>query len=145
MKPRLFFPLASIAAVALATACSNPTSSGCDQPGGVAGRWSYQGIQETPVRATIAGTIVLASSNCVDFQGTLDIVEVLAGGASRRLAGPVSGTMVEGTLLLFEASVDGASREHLGRLQGDTLSGTWVVSSGTQVGSGEFSGRRQAQ
>jgi hypothetical protein len=73
----------------------------------------------------------------------MDVVETLATGESRRLAGPVSGTVVDAALVHFEASLGPDGREHLARLEGDSLAGNWVESSGTIPGSGQFGGRRQ--
>jgi hypothetical protein len=123
-------------------ACSSPTST-CDAPdGGIVGQWSIRGSLDAPVRGTLTGSIAVASANCTDFQGVMDLVEVLATGETRRVAGPVSGTIVDGTLVHFEASLGGGSREHLGRIEGDSLAGSWVEASGVAAGSGQFGGRR---
>jgi len=129
-------------AIAFAGACGNPTGL-CDAANGIVGQWSYQATQESPARGTVSGTLVLVSQNCVDFQGVLDVVETLATGESRRLAGPVSGTVVDAELVHFEASLGSFTREHLARLEGDSLAGSWVASSGTVPGAGQFGGRRQ--
>lgn len=122
-------------------ACSSPVAT-CSASDGLGGRWTYLAQQETPVRGTITGTVVLSSANCIDFQGALDAVEVFPTGETRRLSGAVTGTVVEGTLVTFAASLGSEEREHLARLDGDSIAGTWVESSGG--GSGRFSGTRRS-
>ena len=85
------------------------------------------------------------SMNCVDLQGVIDVVEVLATGESQHLAGPVSGTVVDSTLVRFEATLGGGSREHFARLSGDSLSGTWIETAVGAGGAGPFAGRRQEE
>jgi len=143
MKPTAMAGSAAAAvAVALTVACSSPTGS-CEVAGGIVGQWNYQATQESPRRGTVAGSLVIASSNCADFQGVMDVVETLSSGESRRIAGPVSGTLIDQSLVQFEASVGGGNRAHFARLAGDSITGSWVESSGTAVGTGQFTGRRQ--
>jgi hypothetical protein len=132
----------ALLAITFANACSNPTGA-CETADGIVGQWSYRATQESPARGAVSGTLVIASRNCVDFQGVMDVVETLATGESSRLAGPVSGTVVDAKLVHFEASLGADTREHLARLQGDSLAGSWVESSGTIPSSGQFGGRRQ--
>lgn len=148
MRPSRW-PLAILVGFSAAMAgCSSPTAS-CPEPGGISGQWTYRATRETPVRALVTGAIVVGSANCRDFHGSIDVVEVLVTGESRRLAGAVSGTLVDGTLVSFEASLGGESREHLARLAGDSLVGTWVESSGGGGGGGggggDFGGRRTSR
>lgn len=124
-------------------ACTSPTAQ-CGDASGIAGTWTYRAAQETPVRGTATGSLTVSSVNCTDFQGVLDVVETLATGASRRIAGQVSGTLVDGALVQFEATLGGGSREHLARLAGDSLTGNWIEASGMAAGSGTFGSRRQA-
>ena len=129
-------------AMLFALACSSPTAS-CEQANVVAGQWTYRATRESPVAGTITGTLVLQSMNCVDLQGVIDVVEVLATGETQHLAGPVSGTVVDSTLVRFEATLGGGSREHFARLSGDSLSGTWIETAVGAGGAGPFAGRRQ--
>jgi hypothetical protein len=132
-----------LAAAALAgAACSNPAAT-CEQGNQAAGQWAYRATRESPVPGTITGTLVLQSTNCVDLQGVIDVVEVLSTGETQHLAGPVSGTVVDSTLVRFEATIGGATREHFARLWGDSLSGTWVETAVGAGGAGPFTGRRQ--
>ena len=139
---RRYLALASLVAAVAASACSSPAAT-CDQTNVVEGQWSYRATRESPVAGTITGTLVLHSMNCVDLQGVIDVVEVLATGESQHLAGPVSGTVVDSTLVRFEATLGGASREHFARLKGDSLSGTWIETTVGAGGAGPFAGRRQ--
>jgi hypothetical protein len=124
-----------------AMACSSP-SAVCDINSGITGRWSYEATQEVPVRAQISGSMVISSANCVDFQGVLDAVEVLATGESRRVGGLVSGTIVAASLIRFEAVVGDGTREHIARLAADSLAGEWVQSAGSIPGNGRFGAHR---
>jgi hypothetical protein len=101
------------------------SSRGLRRNGAVTGRWSYEATQEVPVRAQISGSMVISSANCVDFQGVLDAVEMLATGESRRVGGRVSGTIVAASLIRFEAVVGDGTREHIARLAADSLTGEW--------------------
>ena len=127
-----------------AASCSSPTAS-CDRASAVAGQWTYMATRESPVAGTISGSLTLTSVNCVDLQGMMDVVETLTTGETRRMAGPVSGTVVDSTLVRFEAALGngGGSREHFARVIGDSLAGTWVETSGGPSGAGPFSGRRE--
>jgi hypothetical protein len=111
----------------------------------MAGQWTYRATRESPVAGTITGTLVLQSMNCVDLQGVIDVVEVLATGETQHLAGPVTGTVVDSTLVRFEATLGGGSREHFARLLGDSLSGTWIETTVGAGGAGPFAGRRQEE
>ncbi len=138
----------SAAMLAALGSCRSATGS-CESGAGVAGRWTYSATQESPVRATLNGTMLIPAYQCADFQGVIDVVETLATGESRRLGGTVSGFVIagNGTMVQFEATLNGASREHLARLAGDSLSGSWVESlpgGAPGAGAGPFSGRRQA-
>ena len=139
-RPRLV--LASFFATLVVSACSSPTTS-CEQANVVAGQWTYRATRESPVPGTITGTLVLQSMNCVDLQGVIDVVEVLATGETQHLAGPVTGTVVDSTLVRFEATLGGGSREHFARLSGDSLAGTWIETAVGAGGAGPFAGRRQ--
>lgn len=124
-------------------ACSSPTAS-CAGGDGLAGRWEYHATQDAPIPGgTLNGSLVITAQGCTDFQGALDVVEVLATGETRRIAGPVSGTLLDATVARFEVTLAGTTREHLARLRGDSLGGSWVESSGALQGSGSFGGRRQ--
>lgn len=132
---------ALLAALA-AWGCSTPTAS-CEDPHPVLGEWSYQATRESGVQGNISGSLVIESRNCSDLHGAIDVVEALATGESRRIAGPVSGTIVDSTLVRFEALLGGGSREHFARIRGDSIVGNWVETSGGAAGAGAFSGLRQ--
>jgi hypothetical protein len=132
-----------IVVVATAAAgCASPTAS-CEGAGSVTGHWSYSATQETPVAGSLTGSLVISSHNCTDFQGALDVVEQLSTGESRRVAGPVSGSLIDGDVARFEVTLGGVGREHLARLHGDSISGSWVETGGSLQGNGHFGGRRQ--
>jgi hypothetical protein len=123
--------------------CSTP-SGVCESEDGIDGQWTYEATQETPVPASIHGTMVITSGLCSDFQGSLDAVEVLATGESRRVSGFVSGTMLDSSLFRFEAVIAGDAREHLARIRSDSIAGDWVQSASGVARSGRFGGKRMA-
>jgi hypothetical protein len=124
-------------------ACSNPAGT-CEAVPGLDGQWTYEAIQESPVTASIHGSLLITSRQCSDFQGSLDAIEVLATGESRRVSGFVSGTMLDSSLFRLEAVIGGDSREHLARLRADSVSGEWIASAGGVARSGRFAGKRIA-
>jgi hypothetical protein len=89
------------------------------------------------------GTLRIESPNCIDLHGTLDVVETQFSGETRRIAGPVSGTIIESGVVRFEAQLGSGSREHFARIDSDSLTGTWLEIAGATTGSGPFSGRRE--
>ena len=123
--------------------CSTP-SGACESVGGLDGQWTYEATQESPVPASIRGSMVITSRLCSDFQGTLDAVELLATGESRRVTGFVSGTMLDSSLFRFEAVIAGDAREHLARIRSDSIAGDWVQSANGVARSGRFGGKRMA-
>ncbi|HEX9563300.1 MAG TPA: hypothetical protein VF981_04985 [Gemmatimonadaceae bacterium] len=129
-------------AVGAAGACTSPTST-CQEANGVMGTWAYDATQESPLPGSLSGSLVISSQHCTDFQGALDVVEVLATGETRRLVGPVSGTLVDATVARFEVSLGGVGRDHLARIARDSLAGSWVESAGPAPGTGRFGGRRR--
>ncbi|HEY5547871.1 MAG TPA: hypothetical protein VIK50_17585 [Gemmatimonadaceae bacterium] len=132
----------AVLAALVVSGCSSPTAS-CEGTSAVSGQWSYRATRESPVQGTISGSLVIESRNCVDVQGVMDVVEVLSTGEARRMAGTISGTVIDSTLVRFEAVLGGGSREHFARIDGDSLAGTWVETTGGPSGSGPFTGHRQ--
>jgi hypothetical protein len=120
--------------------CVSPVES-CAATRQIMGTWKYAATQDAPVRASLTGSLVISTQSCVDFQGALDVTEVTADGRSRRIAGPVSGLLVDSVVARFDATLGGADRQHLARFGGDSVWGSWVeIESGASV-SGSFSGR----
>ncbi|MFN2325684.1 MAG: hypothetical protein ABR551_07335 [Gemmatimonadales bacterium] len=110
----------------LAAACAVPLDP-CAPETSVAGSWQYAGFQDAPVSAELSGTLEVTSESCEGFQGQLDVVEVDGLGATRRLAGPVSGRVLSPTSLRFDAFLAGVARQHIASLGPQTAGGTWVV------------------
>src|SRR4051812_5992756 len=90
-------------------ACLSPTQN-CAQPRALQGSWAYSAAQENPIRATLTGTLVINAQSCADFEGTLDIIEISSAGERRRIAGPVSGVLLDSVSARFSASIDGGDR-----------------------------------
>jgi hypothetical protein len=132
----------ALAVACALTGCQSPTDTSCASPTSVTGSWRYAAIQDAPQRASISGTLVVASQSCRSFEGTLDVVEVSAGG-SRRIAGAVSGALVDSTAGRFTVRLGADEREHLVRFGRDSLHGTWLQLSSTGTATGSFNGRRQ--
>jgi hypothetical protein len=128
-----------------ASACAVATEP-CPAAGvvSVVGSWRYSGSEQAPVRTTLSGTLAISRQSCGQFSGQVDLLEVNAQGSTRRLAGPVSGTVIDVSSIRFDAFVEAVPRQHLATLAGDSLAGTWLAVDGTgQTVSGTFGGRRQ--
>lgn len=114
-----------------------PFASGClqstePQPSLLAlrGTWTYVGVQTSPIREEMTGTLTIITESGVAFQGRLDLVVVnQQTGQSRLLGGLVSGTEANTSIIDFDASLETAPRRHVGQLVEDTISGTWVGNS----------------
>jgi hypothetical protein len=128
--------------VALSASCSTPTAS-CGFMTAAEGQWSYRATRESPEPGVVTGTLRIESPNCVDLRGAMDVVEVLASGATRRIAGPLSGTIIDSGRVRFEVVLGTTTREHFARIIGDSLAGSWIEIVGVTTGSGPFSGRRE--
>ena len=138
--------LVTMAILALAVSGCATATEPCTAGGvvSVVGSWRYSGVQLSPVHASLSGTLVVSRQSCEDFTGQLDLLEVNALGATRRLAGPVSGKVISATSVRFDAFVEAVPRQHLATLAGDSLSGTWLAVDGAgQSVSGTFGGRRE--
>ena len=97
------------------------------------------------MRATITGTLVITAQSCGDFTGSMDIIQVTSLGERQRMAGPVSGVLLDSTSARFTATLGNGDREHLARFVGDSIRGTWVeTASGSSI-AGSFSGRQGAK
>ena len=131
----------SFLTVALFTAGCSSTTESCAPSSTMLGAWTYRAQRETPVPGTISGTLSIESQRCDDVHGVMDVIETV-GGESRRLTGPVSGTVIDGALLRFDAQLNGGEREHLARIAADSLAGSWVETT-TAGGSGAFSAHRE--
>lgn len=92
---------------------------------------------------SLTGSLVISSQSCTDFQGALDVIEQLTTGESRRIVGPLSGSLVDTDVARFEVTSGGVGREHLARFNGDSITGSWVEIGGSLPGNGRFGGRRQ--
>ena len=103
--------------------------------------WAYTALQDSPAGPALNGTLLITNQSCGDFEGLLDVVET-DGGASRRLAGPVTGTMLDATIARFTVTFGANEREHVARFTADSVTGTWVDRGGS-VAYGRFAGSRQ--
>lgn len=133
--------LCALAAILL-SACQMETAA-CTQVPAVVGTWRYSAVEEAPVHATVSGTLSITSASCDAVVGSMDIVETSAAGGTQRLAGPVTGQVIDARSFQFDAFVESNPWKHLASVTGDSLSGSWVSVSGTQTASGTFGGRRQ--
>jgi hypothetical protein len=128
--------LASVAAVACLGA-TDPGKMGVP----VVGSWNYVATQSSPLAAQLNGALAFSGQTGAEISGTLDVIEVSAGGASRRLSGPVSGRTVDSTTLDFDLILGDVTRRHVGVVKGDSLTGTWVetpLDGGAPSASGTF-------
>lgn len=125
--------------ILLAAGCGSLTDP-CHDPG-VISSWRYAGVQDVPEEANLTGTLSMREA-CGMITGELDLVEVDGFGQSRRLAGPLTGRVVDAGLVRFDVLFDGVVRQHLARMSGDSLVGTWLaLSDGAgQAWTGSFTG-----
>jgi hypothetical protein len=118
---------AGFLAVSLISACLRSTGP---QPSRIqlAGTWSYTGVQTSPVRESLSGTLNISSESGMSFQGRVDLVGVNQANQSRVLGGLVSGSELGTDIVDFDASVETIPRRHVGQIVADTISGTWIGS-----------------
>jgi hypothetical protein len=116
---------AGLVAVSMVSACLSSTGP---QPSLIqlAGTWNYTGIQTSPVREALSGTLQISSESGTSFQGRVDLVGLNQANQSRVLGGLVSGSELGTDIVDFEASVETTPRRHVGQLVADTISGTWI-------------------
>src|SRR5512132_2926820 len=94
------------------------------------GSWSYTGLQTSPLRETLSGTLTISRESGTSFQGRLDLVGLNSEtGQSRVLGGLVSGSASGTDVIDFDAGLEATPRRHVGQIVADTISGTWVGSS----------------
>lgn len=113
----------------------------------LSGTWSYAGVQTSPVRENLTGTLTISLESGTSFQGRLDAVGVNPQtGQNRVLGGLVSGTQESSDVIDFDADVETVARRHVGQILADTITGTWVGSSsdGTVI-SGTFRAERASR
>lgn len=136
--------LAAISCVVLATGCLKSTEP---QPSllQLNGTWSYTGVQTSPIRENLSGTLTISRESGTSFQGRLDLVATnTQTGQSTVLGGLVSGAESSSDVIDFDADVETTPRRHVGQIVADTITGTWVGSSSTgTVSSGTFRVERQ--
>jgi hypothetical protein len=132
------------AATIVGGGCISPTES-CAKTKSILGTWTYSGLQENPVRATVNGSLVISAQTCSDFVGTLDVLEVSSTGESRRIAGPVSGVLIDSSSARFSAMFAGNERQHLARFTTDSVKGSWIQLQGSSAAAGNFAGRQASR
>ncbi len=118
---------AGFLAVSLISACLRSTGP---QPSQIqlAGTWNYTGVQTSPVRESLSGTLNISSESGMSFQGRVDLVGINQANQSRVLGGLVSGSELGTDIVDFDASVETTPRRHVGQIVADTISGTWIGS-----------------
>ena len=109
------------------------------------GTWNYVGVQTSPTRENLSGTLTISRESGTSFQGRLDLVATnTQSGQSTVLGGLVSGAESDGSVIDFDADLESTPRRHVGQVVADTISGTWVgTSSGGVVATGTFRVERQ--
>jgi len=111
------------------------------------GSWNYTGVQTTPVRETLSGTLTISRESGTSFQGQLNLVAVNSQTQVQRLLnGVVSGAESGTDVIDFDANLEATPRRHVGQIVADTIAGTWVGSSsdGT-MSSGTFRVERETR
>lgn len=135
--------VAVIIAVTVLAGCGETPAEACEASSIAPGRWRYSALQESPVRATMEGVLLISSTRCGDFSGSLDVIVTNAQGQQRRVAGPLTGRAMNGAALRFDAEMESVVRQHVGRLSADSVSGSWLTISGNTTVSGTFRGKRE--
>jgi hypothetical protein len=109
------------------------------------GTWSYTGVQTSPTRENLSGTLTISRESGTSFQGHLEVVATNAQtGQSVLLGGLVSGAESGSNVIDFDADLEAQPRRHVGQILADTISGTWVGSSSNgSMSSGTFRVERQ--
>lgn len=137
--PRLWTMTMLVLAGALG--CDSPTGS-CVPPRQVAGVWQYTATQDAPLHASFSGTLVISREACDGFEGTLDVVRRI-GTESLRLAGPLSGVLLDSTVARIDATLGGTVRQHVARFGKDSVAGSWVEFGASSAATGHFVAYRQ--
>jgi hypothetical protein len=134
----------AISCLVLATGCLKSTEP---QPSllKLNGTWTYTGVQTSPMRENLSGTLTISRESGTSFQGRLDLVATnTQTGESTVLSGLVSGAESGSDVIDFDADVEATPRRHVGQIVADTITGTWVGSSSAgTVSSGTFRVERQ--
>lgn len=109
------------------------------------GTWSYTGVQTSPTRENLSGTLTISRESGTSFQGRMDVIATnTQTNQSVVLGGLVSGAESSGNVIDFDADLEATPRRHVGQIVADTISGTWVGSSSNgAVSSGTFRVERQ--
>ena len=109
------------------------------------GTWSYAGVQTSPTRENLSGTLTISRESGTSFQWRLQVTATNAQtGQSVLLDGLVSGAESGSNVIDFDANLEATPRRHVGQIVADTISGTWVGSSSNgAVSSGTFRVERQ--
>ena len=109
------------------------------------GTWNYVGVQTSPTRENLSGSLTISRESGTSFQGRLDLVATnTQTGQSTVLGGLVSGAESDGSVIDFDADLESTPRRHVGQVVADTISGTWVGSSSAGVvATGTFRVERQ--
>lgn len=118
---------AGLVAVSLISACLRSTGPQASLIQ-LAGTWNYTGVQTSPVRETLSGTLNITSESGTSFQGRVDLVGINQANQSRVLGGLVSGAELGTDIIDFDAGVETTPRRHVGQIVADTISGTWIGS-----------------
>ena len=117
-------------------ACSGTATTG-PPPVNISGPWRYSATQFAPTQSSMVGTLTVTGQSGVMFDGSLDAVELLPDGTSRRIFGPVHGHTLDASTLDFDVILD-VSRRHVGVIQADTVAGNWLAGSATASAAGTF-------
>ncbi len=143
LVPDVAAVMSALLSLLACSACGATSTDACTASSqSLTGVYTYDGARDTPTQATFSGTLSLTGQSCNNFTGTIDFVEVDAQGQSRRLSGPVSGTLLSATSLQLDAGLGAVVRQHIAKITPDSVYGTWVEMSGSITGSGRFRTRR---
>ena len=135
-----------LASSSLLSAClksTEPQASSLD----LNGSWRYTGVQTSPPREALIGTLTITRESGTSFQGMLVLDATNEQTQQIRLLnGSVTGSGSGSNVIDFDANVDSPPRRHVGTIVADTITGTWIGSSpnGT-TSSGTFRVERETR
>lgn len=143
---RAIVSLLAFAGTTLVSACLKSTEPQASQLQ-LAGSWNYTGVQTSPVRETLSGTLTISNESGMSFQGHVELVATSTQtNQTRVLTGLVSGSESSSKVIDFDANLEASPRRHVGQLVADTVSGTWVGSAADgSTASGTFRIERENQ
>jgi hypothetical protein len=134
--------LALCCMIALA-ACDSPTDRGAAVVPWLQGSWDYAATQDTP-QLRMTGTLAISQQIGDSISGSIEYIEVDAGGHGRPRLNLFTGRIRNGRDITITAYAGNRTRTHTGMLLGDSIGGSFAqpITDSTSY-RGNFLARRQ--